>query len=232
MSKFSFTQFQLKLLMVFLMLLDHIHQFIPGTPLFFTWLGRLVAPTFMFLVAEGLYHTRDRKRYFLRLFSAGVFMALMNQLIPLLVSGPQIPNNIFLNLAAAVAFWSLYDEAEKRGKLPKASPALALIFLLSLFTEGAFLGVMLVGIFYRLRGERYKISLLYALLSFSFFPFSEVLSGDLLHAFSASFQWMMVLALPFILRYNGERGPGWKGVFYVFYPLHIYALYLIGQSIV
>ncbi len=231
MTRLTLTQFQLKLLMAFLMLLDHIHQFIPGTPLYFTWLGRLVAPAFMFLVAEGFYHTRDRRKYFWRLFTAGVFMALLNRLIPALVGGPPVPNNIFLNLAAAVAFWSLYEAAEERGKLLQATPFLVVIFLLSLFTEGAFLGVILVGVFHRLRGEGQKITLLYTLLSLSFFPFAEVIAGNLLYAFTGSFQWMMVFTLFFIHRYNGHRGRGWKGFFYLFYPLHIHLLYLIGQTL-
>jgi hypothetical protein len=42
-------------------------------------------------------------------------------------------------------------------------------------------------------------------------------------------QWLMVLALPIILMYNGEKGKGYKYFFYIFYPVHIYALFIIGQ---
>lgn len=41
------------------------------------------------------------------------------------------------------------------------------------------------------------------------------------------FQCFMVLALPLLLAYNGERGKGMKKFFYIYYPAHIYALWLI-----
>ncbi|PFW56203.1 hypothetical protein COL13_16590 [Bacillus cereus] len=45
---------------------------------------------------------------------------------------------------------------------------------------------------------------------------------------------MMIFALPFLLLYNGERGYNktWaKYMFYVFYPVHIWTLYIIGQFV-
>lgn len=44
-----------------------------------------------------------------------------------------------------------------------------------------------------------------------------------------NYQWMMAFALPFLLAYNKQRGPGIKWFFYAFYPAHIVALYGIGQ---
>lgn len=44
-------------------------------------------------------------------------------------------------------------------------------------------------------------------------------------------QWMMIFSLPFIFKYNGERGKNLKYLFYVFYPVHIVTLYLIGINI-
>ena len=39
---------------------------------------------------------------------------------------------------------------------------------------------------------------------------------------------MMVLALPLMLRFNGQRGHGWKWFFYAFYPAHIYIFYALS----
>ncbi len=61
------TGFQLKLIAAFLMLIDHIYQFIPGTPIVFTYFGRLVAPVFIFLAVEGFHYTRNRYEYIGRL---------------------------------------------------------------------------------------------------------------------------------------------------------------------
>jgi len=40
---------------------------------------------------------------------------------------------------------------------------------------------------------------------------------------------MMVLALPLILHYNGEKGPGWKWFFYIFYPAHTCFLFFLSN---
>lgn len=46
-----------------------------------------------------------------------------------------------------------------------------------------------------------------------------------------NFQCFMILALPLLLLYNGNRGKGHKRFFYVYYPAHIYLLYLAQQFI-
>jgi hypothetical protein len=38
----------------------------------------------------------------------------------------------------------------------------------------------------------------------------------------------MGFAAVFVLLYNGKRGAGLKDFFYVFYPLHIYVLYILA----
>ncbi len=44
-----------------------------------------------------------------------------------------------------------------------------------------------------------------------------------------NFQSFMILALPLLLLYNGERGKGHKNFFYIYYPAHIYVLYVISH---
>ena len=69
--------FSLKYLAMALMILDHIHYFFAFTgkiPLFFSMLGRLAAPLFLFCLIEGFTHTHDRKKYFLRIYLISVLM--------------------------------------------------------------------------------------------------------------------------------------------------------------
>lgn len=40
----------------------------------------------------------------------------------------------------------------------------------------------------------------------------------------------MILALPLMLRYNNEKGYGWKYFFYAFYPLHTFALFYFANK--
>lgn len=44
-----------------------------------------------------------------------------------------------------------------------------------------------------------------------------------------NFQCFMILALPLLLLYNGKRGKGHKQFFYIYYPAHVYVLYIIQQ---
>lgn len=77
----GFTSFQLKFIMTIFMLLDHIAQFIPGAPIWFHYIGRLVAPIFFYLLVEGFYHTRDRIQYMKRLYIGALFMFIGSSLL-------------------------------------------------------------------------------------------------------------------------------------------------------
>lgn len=55
------------------MVMDHIHYFFGFTgwiPEWFSMVGRLGAPLFLFCLVEGFTHTRNRKRYFAKVHSA------------------------------------------------------------------------------------------------------------------------------------------------------------------
>lgn len=69
--------FSLKYLAMALMVLDHIQYFFSYTgkiPVFFSMLGRMAVPLFLFCIIEGFTHTHDRKKYFLRIYLISVFM--------------------------------------------------------------------------------------------------------------------------------------------------------------
>lgn len=69
--------FALKYLAMALMVLDHIQYFFAFTgkiPVFFSMLGRLSAPLFLFCLIEGFTHTRDRRKYLLRIYLLSVLM--------------------------------------------------------------------------------------------------------------------------------------------------------------
>ncbi|BDR82380.1 membrane protein [Clostridium tetani] len=74
-------RFQIKLLMLILMLLDHIASFIPNTPIWFNYVGRVVAPVFFYLLINGYFYTKNKSNYAKRLFVASGFMATGNMLI-------------------------------------------------------------------------------------------------------------------------------------------------------
>lgn len=48
-------------------------------------------------------------------------------------------------------------------------------------------------------------------------------------SFIKNYQWMMIFSLPFFMLYNGRYGRGFKKLFYIYYPVHIAILFLIGN---
>jgi len=67
----------LKIIAVIFMTIDHIGEFFPDTPIYLRWAGRLAYPIFAFCCVQGFLHTRNQKKYLLRLYAAGVLMGVI-----------------------------------------------------------------------------------------------------------------------------------------------------------
>lgn len=68
----------LKILAAIFMFIDHINEFIPGTPIFLRWIGRLSAPIFFYCSALAMHYTKDRIKYILRLYVCGIIMGAID----------------------------------------------------------------------------------------------------------------------------------------------------------
>ena len=124
-SRFGLTGFQLKVAALVLMVLDHIHYFFAFTgviPTFFSMLGRLSAPIFLFIVIEGYTHTRSKRKYFLRCWAIGAVMGAVNYFMAVFGFGradgfiPQ--NNIFATFAVLIVLWQGMDWLRGRKWIP------------------------------------------------------------------------------------------------------------------
>jgi len=231
--------FRLKLLAMGLMLLDHIYYFIPGTPIWFTWLGRIVAPIFFFFSVEGFYHTRSRLHYITRMFMWAGIMFIGTRLIMYRFPPVRTPivNNIFLSLALSLCLMSAIEWTRATGNRSLGVPVVMGVGFLSLFTEASLYGVAMTLVFYLFREDRRRMAVAYVLVSLAI----SLLASPAAHTISLErllyydYQWMMVFSIPFILMYNGQRGPKnnfTKYLFYAFYPTHVWVLYLAGRAIV
>ena len=92
----------LKLIALALMFIDHIYEFIPGTPPIFTILGRISAPVFFFCTVWGFHYTRNRRVYLTRMYLCSALMGLLDFLLNTSLEQPVVPcyNNIFSTLVA------------------------------------------------------------------------------------------------------------------------------------
>lgn len=244
--------FELKWTAVVLMALDHAGYYFPAAPVWFRWLGRGAYPLFLFCMAQGYAHTRSRKRYLLRLYLMSVFMTFLGLFLDAYIpsEGGYGNHNIFLPLfltGVLISAAELYRRDRKQGGLLLGAAALVQVlycllpFLLP-FTQN-FSGDVLTGVvpnlavneygfefialgmaMYFLRDRREALAAVY--LIFCIYQFSaEALYGGF------PVQWMMALALPLMLRYNGEKGRGWKWFFYLYYPAHTCLLFLLSAAL-
>ena len=125
---------QLKTIALVLMVLDHIHyffEFTGGVPTWFSMLGRLSAPLFLFCTVEGFAHTHDRKRYVLRIWAIGTAMAALEFFM--IYAGafrrgdgfyPQ--NAIFQDLVLLCVIWQGIDWLREK-KIAKGAAAIAAV---------------------------------------------------------------------------------------------------------
>ena len=246
------TTFTLKLTAVALMTLDHIGMYFPAAPAWFRWLGRGAYPLFLFCMVQGYAHTRSRKRYLLRLYLMSLFMTAWGLFLDARFpsEGGYGNHNIFVPLfltGLLISAVELFQRDRRRGGLLLGALALVQVFYALLpnllpFTRNLS-GDVLTGVvpnlavnefgfefialglaLYFLRDRREALAAVY--LIFCLWQFSaEALYGVF------PVQWMMALALPLMLRYNGEKGRGWKWFFYVYYPAHTALLFLLARRL-
>jgi hypothetical protein len=246
------TGFHLKVIGIVLMVFDHIYQmfYIFGAPEWFTWLGRPVAAIFLFLCAEGYHYTRSKAKYMLLLFIGFQSMNVVSTLLTfeMRLDDVALINNIFGTLLMAVLYMILSDKLRQAVSEKKAG---AVLLVLSYMLLPFVIGILPFSI------ESMPVWLKIAVLRFAPNPIVAeggsmlVFLGVLFHLFRNSriiqvmivlatsalsfsydnVQWLMALAVIPILLYNGKRGAGGrvgKYFFYVFYPAHIYLLYVIA----
>lgn len=251
----------LKIIALIAMFIDHTGQFIPNTPEFLRWIGRLSAPIFIYCVVLGYKYTSDKKKYLARLYIFGVAMAFINLGFNIAYSytGIFITNNFFSTLFLIGVIIYLIDKRELKSFIFFFLWQIISTFLCILFSEfivisfradylfyGAILGNLFFvegGIFFVMFGvllylakNKPTITLTYILFSLFIYLVCVKWGGSmnpiLSHLFPfADYQWMMIAALPLLLLYNGKKGAGLKYFFYFFYPIHIIILYLIGINL-
>ena len=197
------------------------------------YIGRPAFPIFCFLLVEGFLHTRDVKKYAMRL---GIFALISEIPFDLAVRGKffdwQYQNVYVTLLLGLLTIWAsdailLYMEKHLKEKLPSA--AYGILRVLAMFVillAGCFLaeavfrsdygasGICAIYILYMCRHQRMGG---FALAVFEL----GMIAGTI--EFAA---FLMLIPMHF---YNGTRGKQRKYFFYAFYPVHLLILAIICQ---
>ncbi|MDF7641082.1 TraX family protein [Bifidobacterium sp. ESL0784] len=126
-GRLGLTTFDIKMIGVVLMVVDHIHQMFAshGAPNWLDWFGRPVATLFFFVSVIGFSHTHSKKAYMVRLYVCMVLMAVLDVVLQQVVNydGAQLVNNIFRDLFIGTVFMAAVDcfEAAFKKRGNKAS---------------------------------------------------------------------------------------------------------------
>lgn len=115
--KFEMTSFSLHVLAMTLMLCDHLW----GTGIIrndvLMCIGRLSFPIFAFLIVEGYFHTKNLKKYVIRI----LLFALLSEIPFNLMTGGRIfypvHQNVLWTFLISIAVMHINEKSKKSGKL-------------------------------------------------------------------------------------------------------------------
>ncbi len=235
---------QLKLVAVISMLVDHIallmigYGILPrlsvGMASYQSWylayvamrsFGRMAFPIYAYLLVEGYTHTRNWKRYALRL---GIFAILSEIPFDLIAAGQMVTwqkQNVFFTLLLGLFMMKALDRVRCSGRIGMRSEAVSVLQfgLIGAACAAAwiiksdydYIGILLIAVFYWFRGDQNK----------------QCLCGFVWYAWAFQ-KWYYIcsilMAFLILYSYNGRRGSSrWKYGYYMFYPVHMLVLEFI-----
>lgn len=234
----------LKFIAIAAMSLDHIIWIIYPTytteiiPLMIHILGRITCPIMCYFIAEGFYYTKNIKKYLIRLFLFAIIAHIpyvLNSInytdwksfIPFYYGNILNQTSVMWSLAWGLVML-LVDKCEKINIVLKVIIIL-LICLITLPSDWSCIASLCVLAFGTNRGK-FKVQMLWMI--FYVFLYS-IVYFFMLDKVYGIIQMGVVLAIPLLMMYNGQRGKNktinniMKWGFYIYYPLHLLILGLL-----
>lgn len=234
------TSFVLKIIAMISMFCDHFGYAFMGYFSYFNYIGRIAFPIFAFQISEGFTHTKNLKKYFLRLLA----FAFISQIPFYLFLQKFIPNtidelNIFFTLLLGLLSIIIYDYFSKVENqelnyklfgIPFKN-LIGIVFALFIAYIGellkvdyGFWGIIVIFAFYLLKNKKLAMIICYITLCIIRYGINIFLYGFHIEYIYRALATM--LPIIFIWLYNGKQGYKIKYLLYLFYPLHLLLLYL------
>ncbi len=214
------------------MLIDHLAWCLCTTtdPLGFSlhFIGRLTGPIMAFMLAEGYLHTRNVKKYGIRLLIFALISWIPFSLFETGTWPQPALGVIFTLFLGLIAIW-VWDRTNLH--VVWKIVIVALLCALSIFGDWPIFAILWPLFFVFCRANPTKKRIAFAVISLSEVLFAQLAAIFIMENYLGQlFQVGVILVVPFFLLYNGESGsrhPFHKWFFYVFYPLHLLILALL-----
>lgn len=241
MKRIETTSASLHIMAMAFMLCDHLWAtIVPGNE-WLTCVGRLAFPIFAFLLVEGYFHTRNLKKYVLRLL---IFAIISEIPFNLAVSGSLVypfHQNVLWTFLMSLGLIHWNEKMKQKSAAVRIMVAILSALLgciagLITFTDYLHGGILMVLAFYFFR-ERNWVNRVMQLMWFAIINL-EILGGLSyeITLFGSTFffpqQGFALLALVPIWFYRGNpglRSPVLKWTNYFFYPVHLLILGLLAM---
>ena len=224
----SFNGNTLKIFALILMTIDHIGAYLLPEWNFLRIIGRLSFPIFAFMIAQGCTYTKNRRAYLFKM----LLLAFIYQSTLYVVSRS-------LNMCIIVTFSLSILMIYATDKMFSTRRTIDFIMCLLLLLIIYFISEMLprglentdYGIDYGFFGIMTPLFIFLG-KKHSHRLLMTALGLILLSAHYGQIQWFCLLSLIPLYFYNGERGTAkLKNFFYIYYPLHLVIIYIIGLFI-
>lgn len=221
------TSFDLKLIALITMTFDHIGAVLLPQYGFLRIIGRIAFPIYAFLIVEGLFYSKDIKKYMFRLF---VFALISEMFFDLAFYDSYIykeHQNVFFTLF--IGLITVYFTDIIRKKMYEDNKKQKYLFgslLIIIFIAGILIADLL-----RTDYAFYGVFMIYCFYMFRFNFLSQLISVGYINGFMmGGTQTYALLAMPFIYFYNQKPGKyKLKWLFYLYYPLHLIIIFLFSK---
>lgn len=202
--------FQIKLIAVILMVIDHVGYFLFPDILILRIIGRLSFPLFAFLIVKGYGYTRNKWRYFFRLFIFANIIQTPSFFI-------EMPFNIFYTLSFGLL--SIIVIHLKKPMIERIFFLVGIALVVDIIQpDYALYGVLLIIILHVLEDRWLLLIAVTSILAILFYGYDNI-------------QIFAVFSLGIMYLYNKKEGPRWKIFFYSFYPVHMVFLEWLSQNL-
>lgn len=215
------SSFVLKIIALISMFVDHVGYAIFGKFSYFNYIGHLAFPIFAFQISEGYIHTKNLKKYFLRLF----LFAIISQVPFMLfekICFDYFSLNIFFTLSLGLTCIYIYDKSKYKILGIICSILLALIAEYTHCDYG-FYGVIIILGFYVFKNNTVNSAIFFIITTAI-----KYLIKLIKYSFNYIYLYLFIctaISIILISLYNGEKGKDTKHLLYWFYPIHLLIIY-------